>query len=298
MKRKKSKSESNGGDKTFMEFVEAARDFYLNDFPNPKRQDCPPSDMLSEIARSGKVPDDDLRRHLLGCSPCLKKFQAARESEIFPTVSDAKVSWFDFFRTPIFAAVLLLLTVGLFGLLIYIFLPLKNEEVARQNRTIETNKIPETLAPNAADLPENAETPVNVNKTVEKNVNIKKPVGKVSPQPIEKSKTSAEKTFNFDVAKASVLRGKNERQTTIYLLPDKQINLNIKLVENSPAGDYEISLFDPFKKPLIESRVIYSDGESLKTKIDLTNQSGKARLCVAPVDEVPDCFLVDIVREK
>lgn len=297
MENKKSKFEADGGDEVFSEFVKAAREYYLNDFPKPNRRDCPPSVALSEIARSGKVPDDELRRHLLCCSPCLKEFQARRKSEIVPVIADEKVSWFDFFRKPIFAVALCLLILGLSGALVYILFTPKNEEIAGLNKSFEPNINSEIVESNTVKLPENVEIPVNVNKTVRKTADTNQPIKKETPEKIEKPKTRTAKTFNFDVSKAAVLRGNNGRQT-IYSLPDGKINLNIKLVGNSPAGDYQISLFDAFKKPLIENRIIYSDGKLLKTRIDLTNQNGKARLCVAPVGEVPDCFLVDIVNEK
>lgn len=295
MESEKSKFETDNDETFTAKFVEAAREYYLNDFPNPNREDCPPSDLLSKVASSGTLPDEDLRRHLLDCSPCLKDFRAFRKSEIVPAGSAAKVSWFDFFRQPIFAIGLCLLVCGLFGALIYILVVPKDAEIAKQNPTIETNKTAEIAESKASDLPENAAIPVIVNKTVEKNVN--KPIKKETPQPTEKPKSSTTKTFNLDVSKTTVLRGQSARQT-IYSLPNQNVDLNIKLFENSPASDYEISLLDAFGKPLVKSRSIYSNGKAVKTRMDLTNQTGKVRLCVAPVNEVPDCFLINIVDEK
>lgn len=77
-------SSEHEDDELVRETVEAARQHYLNDFPNPDRTGCPPFDSLRRVAESSELPDRGVREHLMTCSPCFREFQELRAARSHP----------------------------------------------------------------------------------------------------------------------------------------------------------------------------------------------------------------------
>ena len=69
-KRKKGR-QSLANDKRFLEL---ARRHFIEDFPNPTRQGCPPNKALKELASHSGHADDYVLDHISVCSPCYKIF--------------------------------------------------------------------------------------------------------------------------------------------------------------------------------------------------------------------------------
>jgi hypothetical protein len=64
--------------------LKAARDAFLNDYPNPERKGCPPSEMLRALAFD-KLQDAEADRwwsHLSRCSPCTREFAQLRQEAV------------------------------------------------------------------------------------------------------------------------------------------------------------------------------------------------------------------------
>ncbi len=57
------------------EFFGFAKSYLSEAFPNPQRIDCPPD---SDLQRMAEHPvserDDEVSKHLIGCSPCFKRY--------------------------------------------------------------------------------------------------------------------------------------------------------------------------------------------------------------------------------
>ena len=107
----------------------------------------------------------------------------------------------------------------------------------------------------------------------------------------------ARRAIKLDLAKTSVLRNENSIER-IFSLPAKSIYLKVKLIPDSPKGIYEVSLLDEFGKPLINGQLKKSNGKNLIINFDIRNKSGRARLCIAPQGEIPDCFAVTIGQNE
>jgi hypothetical protein len=64
--------------------LKAAREVFLNDYPNPERKGCPPSETLRALAFE-KLPGDEANRwwsHLSRCSPCTREFAQFRQQAV------------------------------------------------------------------------------------------------------------------------------------------------------------------------------------------------------------------------
>jgi hypothetical protein len=52
-----------------------ARNRFSNDFPNPKREGCPGKESFEKMIGEKKLPGEDLRNHLFGCSECFSEYR-------------------------------------------------------------------------------------------------------------------------------------------------------------------------------------------------------------------------------
>jgi hypothetical protein len=59
------------------ELITFAQGYFVSEFPNPERLDCPIKGTLPGLVRSGKAPDSRLRSHMFGCSECFGEYQNA-----------------------------------------------------------------------------------------------------------------------------------------------------------------------------------------------------------------------------
>lgn len=204
----KTGEQTNQTDEDFTsdEFVSLAREHFLNDYPNPMRVGCPSQKDLNKIAQSKALPDDALRRHLLGCSPCLKEFRSLRENQSAVAPARKKFFGFNFFLQPAFAAAIVLIA-GLLGAAIYFTARQSNVEVVNQNQSAapkNENEIavanPEDFSkpPTETDLPENLSGGKDSNKT-----DNRKAAGSVSKKP------------ENDSANREILLAKNTIKSTL-----------------------------------------------------------------------------------
>lgn len=297
------------------EILEFAREYQAKDFSNPTRKNCFSDEELSNAAHGGKLPEDDLREHLLSCSPCFNAFQTARQSAVAAqgTKTNQAVTrrspWFSFFLRPVAAGALLLLFLCVTVVYVY-FLPL-NTEVARQNSENFSNGTNKQITVNQntssiSSAVENSDSTYVSNQTAtiktesstKRNNQITTKENKnVKSDSENESKLLARNTVNLDQARAAILRNETSSET-IYKLPSERVTLNVKLLAGSPAGNYQVSLLDESGEPLIKSLTKKSSGKNLNINLNLRNKNGRARLCIAPTGEVPDCFVVSIGHIK
>lgn len=292
------------------QIIEYARGYHASDFPNPNRKACPPEDVLIQTIESGNLPDENLRLHLLNCSPCFQDFRAIRSEKSAylsaPTktrLDKEKRAWTNVFRQPLIAfTALVLLAVSLASALFFALRGQpQSEYTARtparsdtqpniESKNQSENKAVETLDEfnRSFQLPE---TKTKSEKFTKQKSEINK--AKTSPKTNPSREYLAKNFVNLDLTKAAVTRSSG-KQEIIFPLKADSVNLNVKLPVNSPAGVYKISLLDEFGKPVIESQIKQANGKNLQVKFDLRNKSGRARLCIAPKGEVPDCLAVKI----
>src|ERR1044072_1326352 len=61
------------------ELVSLAHEYFANEFPNSGRG-CPSRGEIVKIIKSGQLPDDALRKHLLTCSKCFVTYREHLQS--------------------------------------------------------------------------------------------------------------------------------------------------------------------------------------------------------------------------
>jgi hypothetical protein len=69
------------------DLLELGRKHFATDFPNPKRQGCPPKNALQLLADNPRKADDSVLNHISFCSPCYRNFSRflnARKSKRRP----------------------------------------------------------------------------------------------------------------------------------------------------------------------------------------------------------------------
>jgi hypothetical protein len=299
--------EADGEDEALTErILEFARGYQSADFPNPDREECLLPDELLNIASSGELPNPRLREHLINCSPCFLEFQTARKTKkeaLTANATKAKSgSWFGYLWLWFPVGALFLLVCGLVGLVIYGFFA--KSETATGGKNIVVNPVSQKQTDNEPASPMAAK-PATENKVAEQtqsppqqsNQSPNKANRSIKVDSDKEPEFLAKSTINLDLAKSTVLRDGTSRET-VHNLPSKIVTLKVKLIANSPSGNYEVSLLDASNKPILESLTKKSDGKSLRINLDLRNKSGRARLCVAPTGEIPDCFAVRIGRAE
>jgi hypothetical protein len=54
--------------------LELGRKHFSEDFPNPKRQGCPPRDQLKLLADNPRKANESVLNHISYCSPCYRAY--------------------------------------------------------------------------------------------------------------------------------------------------------------------------------------------------------------------------------
>lgn len=303
-----------------------SREYRASEFSNPHRKNCLPADIMQTVADSGELPGADFREHLLNCSPCFNEFQKIRQnaSREGSAADEAgivakKESWFVFFLKPAFAAFAVLLVSGAAAAIIVVFYAVRDTSSSPDSGISVKKETVVNINENVRiDVSQNSETgpviPQNKEKEPADSTHVKSKTGTNLPDSnkekngsgLKDNKNSARETqsnllakniIKLDLSKAAVYRNDNSREM-IYALPDARSKISVKLPENYPAGRYTVSLLSEFGKPLIENQIIPADGKNIRFNLDLSNKSGKARLCIAPKDEIPDCLAVTIGNKQ
>jgi len=56
--------------------LELGRKHFAEDFPNPRRQGCPPKDQLKLLAEKPRKAKESVLNHISFCSPCYRDYSA------------------------------------------------------------------------------------------------------------------------------------------------------------------------------------------------------------------------------
>lgn len=297
------------------EITRLAKNYQASEFPNPERADCLSDKRLRAIAKSDALPDTEIRRHLLNCSPCFNKFQEVKNGVKSAAVSSAdsfsekgakKFFPFSFLLKPIPALIMLFLLIGGVAAIFYLSRNTSEKYVADNNKILDDIQNGQANDLQHADKKVKEVEQVANDETKDSNgvfsrdrsnsLNKKKEEQETVKRKTDELNLSAKMVVNLDLSKAAVFRNDDSQVRTNLLLPSSQIKVNVKLPENYPAGKYRVSLLDEFGKPLITDQTISSNGKTAVFKLNLKNKTGSARLCVAPIGETPDCFAIKISR--
>ncbi len=242
---------------------ELASNYFAEDFPNPDRSDCPAPARLQALAQTGRLPDDELRAHLFGCSAC---FTAYREARALLPVAAPPLSWREKLATTFTwrpglawagAAILLL------GLIWF----------TRTQRRSEPTASPVLLA-NQSPTPTLAPAPT------------------LTPAPPAPAAITQPVDLNDYLALRDVTAPNGER---VIRLTPKLTRLQLRLPEGSLPGAYVVSLVDDAESPVLPTQKLRRRGDSLLALLDLRRLAAKrVRLRIQASGEAPDFYPVQI----
>jgi len=238
------------------ELTAFARDYFSNDFPNSSLADCPTLGDLKQIISECKLPSDELRRHLLGCSNCFQIYRnalAGRNGAV--TIGSGWRALGAFMRAsvvvPIAAALVLLIVIGV--CILYVRSNRSKNYVASDGQTY--SPIPAT------------------------------------PQSEQSPDLSARNAVQIDFNNYRVQRGGKNGENPTTEVSRASVAFAITLPEGSPGGKYAVRLEDPNGKAVKEASVQAVDRKILKVDIDFSKLAPKKyRLCVSRKSESPNCY--------
>jgi len=267
--------------------ITAAQEHFATDFPNPRRSGCPAPGVIQTIVQAERLPDDELLAHLFGCSECFNEYQAfirtwRAERELTANAvsgwrSALGVLWNWRILAGATATALLLLSAGL----------LSWRTSAPQSDQVRSQPIPtaSVVAKNIQPEPVST-TPPN-------------PSGNAQQPSVPKESLLP---INLDLndyrSLGSQRRGGGEAEPPIPL-PRVRAQLLLTLPENSPAGNYRVSLFEGGRKR--DAAVERSrNGQTLQIILDFRRVVGsQARLIIeraSQPDIAPEDYEIRIIR--
>lgn len=279
------------------ELVEFAVAHFADDFPNPRRDGCPPPETLTDMIRLRTLPAAETRDHLLSCSECFRHFQTELatqrrvESAILPT---AKTFLLIPRRivVPILSGVLVVI-LALTGA-IWVILRIQS----RRSSSTAERTLPK--ATSETPYPQDSQTgPLNSTADLGK-----RPQRKAEPD--EDRDTSAKGSNDLaankvaiDLETSDALRDASGVQRSAVVLRSATNEVTVKLPLGSPKGGYKLSLADPYGHPVRVAKAISEDGRSLKLDLPLALvKPGRYLFCVSRLEEVPDCVLALVEAPK
>lgn len=286
---------------------EIAREIFSTDFPNPQRVGCPPKESFGELIGGKQLPGEELQNHLLACSECFNEYRAELLLTKSATVSKKNISPFGIRLA--FAGGLIAVLIAV-GSLFWFRQTTSNPPEIAQNKNLNsdvavlTDAVAGNSETNVKATVENPPPVVERNNTNAKpqinttpyNKNERKPPVKESDAPLL-AKNDVEINLNDPVWRGSSAAGASNQK--VVRLEAKKARIRVKLPKENPEGIYQVFLVDEFAKALTEKKTIRTKNQTLSVEFDLRKISGnQKRLCFAPVGEIPDCVLVNVVPPK
>lgn len=292
------------------DLVTFAQAYYATEFPRADKTGCPTLENLREAARSGLLPEDELREHLFVCSDCFRHFRSARREARQPV---APILWWRRFSPPAFGSIThqVVIAASVAGLVLCSYLALvfwrgeqESREVAMQYSAAIPALPPQAARPPAAESVREA-NPLTSGEIIQPPARGKATAdsrrGEVVKRKGVPSSTSRVRlpTVAIDLEEYAVLRDVNEGEgnkmgQVIRLLPERR-HLRLRLPEESRAGRYEINVVDAFGKTLVAA-IGNSNNRTLIAILDLRGLAiGDYRLSIARTGEAPDYYLLRIL---
>jgi len=279
--------------------IEFAREYFAADFPNPDRRGCPDRATLDSLARSGRLPDDDLRAHLFGCSDCFNEYRTAlaERPQMSPVIS-RKESWQDRWRaawTPIIRPSLAWASAAALVIALAVWTTRRAEPEAPSQNIAQHRSQAGASSP-APALSDPAPTP-QIASTVES----------LAPQPRlimkrRKAVPAVEATVSVDLNEYVAMRdvkGTNRFIQPAITLQAVRTRLKLNFPEGSLAGTYNVSLLDEFDIAIVANTATSRDGKKLVTVLDLRGVRPKSyQLSLEHQEEWSESYSVVVVKPK
>jgi hypothetical protein len=255
------KADSDPALDNFEDLVSFARDYFSADFPNVARIECPASEQIERIIKSGRLPPDRLREHVLSCSNCFRFYQqtlAAREKACVTAPSAWRQFLFSLRQARFAMAAVILIVIVSSVAIIYV-------RRGRQRGSVVANDAA-TASPtkSAPELPRNLSS--------------------------QGGNNSVEIHFN-----SYHLRGDDKNGEASTEASRSKTEFVITLPQGSPVGQYSVSVVDALGSTVKNTFARSHDGKMLVVEIDLSKlPQQKYRLCVSRPAESPNCGLITL----
>src|SRR5260370_41001238 len=75
------------------DFLDFARSYLSDAFPNPDRQGCPPDVALQSLAVNSSASDAAITEHIANCSPCFRRYSELLTEAKLQRAADGALSW-------------------------------------------------------------------------------------------------------------------------------------------------------------------------------------------------------------
>ncbi len=284
------------------ELIQFARDHFANEFPNPTGRDCPNGATLNSLARSGRLPDDQLRAHLFGCSNCFQEYRQALAERRQPLAAIPESSWpetlrakietaADWFRPKlVWAGAATALLLGFAIWTVWRAHPGASTPDAAPQILQAQSPSPAPAQPNPIPLEQ---------------------VARVAEPPAPQPSLSArrpkvafaiEATVNIDLNEFIAMRNletANQVTRKIIQLQAVQTRIKLNLPEGSLAGKYQVSLLDEFDSPLVTKTVTSCKGRQLVSVLDLRRiPTGSYQLSLKHKTEWAESYPAFVAKPK
>lgn len=276
------------------EVEQFTREYLNSEFPNPDREDCPPSVEILGVLRANKPPSEALLNHLFGCSECFRDYREAFAIQRSP-LAKPQVSLLHRFQKLFvqreflaFASIILVIVLSSLTLKL-VWNPEVNEPPDK------TPSLAANTGPSSTPPPSTPEVPPTQVGTTTNASDLR-----VSKRSLSGNSTRliARAQVTVDLEKLSVIRGAAENpnvERPLRLYPSL-ITVFVKLREGSPAGKYHLAIVDAYGKSALETIAESETGKALTKELNLrTLEKQHYRLCVWRIDEIPDCYPI-VVR--
>lgn len=263
------------------ELVGFAREYFVNDFPNPERRDCDPGRLKAAIF-SGAPPGTDLRAHLFSCSECFREYRSALEAyraERRQAVVIARTgSWWSRLRNSLLLRPLPILA-GAVSLLLLIFAGAylwqryqtrPSPALARQESEPENSPAenPPTDSPPPAPSPSATAQAAQAEPGESPGANGRQTEVVRRPRPSNQGDLIATSVVRIDLEDYAATRGGAGGSIEIGLTLSR-VRLVLALPEGSAPGMYSVSIVDASGAALVTSRARSGDGKTLTATLDV-----------------------------
>jgi hypothetical protein len=279
--------------------VDAASRYFSADFSNPSRSGCMPSGSFEAWLREGRLPSEELRKHLFGCSECFREYRAAVESHRRAAAGErsrparGRAWWLRLAPAPVYALVAACILLGAVAFFV----------VPRGGRGVSEVAVPGSPPTSSSPvLTAVSPTPApDAAARVEPGATATAPT---TPEIAEAGRSQRPRKTSpsggvvlIDLAAYTVLRT-DERAPEAFrglTLPPAVNRLRILLPEGSPRGVYRVALVDAFGKSVGAERIAEATERKLEVSIDTRKLSGRrCRLRVSHGEDAPDYYPINV----
>lgn len=254
-------------------------------FPNPERRGCPQPGQITSLIWTGRLPEQQLRQHLLSCSECFSEYR--EQLTAYQVTQQAAPTgwqrWQASWRIKSALAFSAVLLVSLGGWFLW-----------QQTKTPLPSKIATQIATkrNANDFPS---PPASSPPQSQPPVADRESRRIVSP-PTPAPPLTRTIDLNEYVALRDVKAGITEEKTIHLAAESTRLKLN--LPEGSAKGTYTVRLIDALGRSLNRVAAFSQTGHTLTVTLDLRPvKANNYRLEISRVDEAPDYYPVTVTKK-